>query len=318
MRYRFGTFEFDDRTGLLTRGDRLIALEPQPARALGLLLAHAGELVARDDLRAHLWGDETHVDFDRGLAYCIGQLRAALGDSADNPRFVQTLPRRGFKFIAPVEAIGKEASGPAESPGDMAPAGTAPRRPTHWAMPAAAVVLLVVLGAASWLSSRNRTPSMPARPIVAVAVFENETGDSAYERGVAALSDAIVERLTALGPERLGVNGNASILRRPRDARDTNAVARETGATFLVAGQLQTRDGKLSLLMHMIRLDDGTHVWVQRIARPLGDRLETLDAEVAGQIEAAVRDIVLSGNAGRASWHPALWRQLAQTPPVSS
>jgi DNA-binding winged helix-turn-helix (wHTH) protein/TolB-like protein len=310
MRYRFGMFEFDDRSGLLTRGDRPIALEPQPARALGLLLAHAGELVARDDLRAHLWGTETHVDFDRGLAYCIGQLRAALGDTAENPRFVQTLPRRGFKFIAPVEAIGKEqpnadlrqpeAPRAAEPTSEAGPAA-AVRPRTSWAMPAAAVVLLIVLGSASWFASRKAGPSMPARPIVAVAVFENESGDPAYERPVAALSDVIVERLTALGPDRIGINGNASILRRPRDARDTRAVAKETGATFLVAGQLQTRDGKLSLLMHMIRLDDGTHVWVQRIARPLGDRLDTLDGEVASQIEAAVRDIVLKGKTVRTS-----------------
>jgi len=291
--YRFGTFEFDDKTGLLTRGDRPIALEPQPARALGLLLAHAGELVARDDLRARLWGDETHVDFDRGLAYCIGQLRAALGDSAENPRFVQTLPRRGFKFIAPVEAIGKDvAPHAAEPPPAAAPVPRAARR-NNWAMPAAAFVLLIVLGLASWFATRKAVSTSPGRPIIAVAVFENETGDTSYERPVAAISDAIVERLTALGPERLGVNGNASILRKLRDIRDTRAVARETGAAYLVAGQLQTRDGRLSLLIHMIRLDDGTHVWVQRIARPLGDRLDTLDGEVAGRIESAVRQIVL-------------------------
>ena len=104
MTYRFGIFEFDDRAAILTRSDRPVALEPQPARALALLLSRAGDVVTRDELRAHLWGDDTHVDFDRGLAYCVGQLRAALGDSADNPRFVQTLPRRGFCFIAPVTA----------------------------------------------------------------------------------------------------------------------------------------------------------------------------------------------------------------------
>jgi TolB-like protein len=124
-------------------------------------------------------------------------------------------------------------------------------------------------------------------------VFENESGDPAYERAVAALSDVIVERLTALGPQRIGVNGNASILRRPRDARDGSAVAKETGATFLVVGQLQTKDGRLSLLMYLIRLDDGTHVWVQRIARPIGDPLDTLDGDVATLVEAAVREIVL-------------------------
>ena len=102
MTYRFGIFEFDDRTAVLTRSDRPVPLEPQPARALALLLSRAGDLVSRDELRAHLWGNDTHVDFDRGLAYCIGQLRSALGDSADNPRFIQTHPRRGFSFIAPL------------------------------------------------------------------------------------------------------------------------------------------------------------------------------------------------------------------------
>jgi DNA-binding winged helix-turn-helix (wHTH) protein/TolB-like protein len=289
--YRFGTFEFDDKSGLLTRGDRPIALEPQPARALGLLLAHAGELVPRDDLRAHLWGDETHVDFDRGLAYCIGQLRAALGDSAENPRFVQTLPRRGFKFIAPVELVGKDVVPMTAEPAAI-PAGRAARR-SNWAMPAAALVLLVVLAVASWFASRKAVSPVPARPIIAVAVFENETGDTSYDRAVAGISDIIVERLTALGPERLGINGNASILRRLRDTRDPRAVARETGAAYLIAGQLQTSEGRLSLLVHMIRLDDGTHVWVQRIARPLGDRLDSLGGEAASRIEHAVRQLVL-------------------------
>ena len=91
MIYRFGVFTFDDRTLTLRRSDRPVPIEPQPARALALLLERAGAIVTRDDLRAHLWDAGTHVDFDRGLAYCIGELRAALGDSAENPRFVQTL-----------------------------------------------------------------------------------------------------------------------------------------------------------------------------------------------------------------------------------
>ena len=123
-----------------------------------------------------------------------------------------------------------------------------------------------------------------------------DEGDPSHARVVAGLSDVIVERLTALGPARVGVNGNASILRRPRDARDTHAVARETGATFLVSGQLQAREGVLSLLVQLIRLDDGTHVWVDRIARPMGDTLDTLDADVARQVENAVRRIVLKGD----------------------
>ncbi len=283
MIYRFGAFEFDDRGSILKRRNRLVAIEPQPARALALLLSRAGEVVTREELRAHLWGDDTHVDFDRGLAYCIGQLRASLWDPAETPRFVQTLPRRGFRFIAPVEKIDPDT-----------PPAAARRFGKGNALAAALVVAVVLGGIGAWLMTRRPPVS---RSIVAVAVFENLTGVATLDRTVNRLSDVIVERLTALGPERLGVNGNAGILRRPRDARDGKAVATATGASFLVSGQLETTDGQLSLVMQLIRLDDGTHVWVQRIARPAGDGLDTLDKDVALEIEAAVRRLVLKDSA---------------------
>src|SRR6478736_7534477 len=133
MTYRFGVFAFDDRTLTLRRSDRPVPIEPQPARALALLLERAGAIVTRDDLRAHLWDAGTHVDFDRGLAYCIGELRAALGDSAENPRFVQTLPRRGFTFIAPVTRDAMDVSPLVEraGPGESAVA-VAPTRVHPW------------------------------------------------------------------------------------------------------------------------------------------------------------------------------------------
>lgn len=307
MIYRFGVFEFDDRAAVLKRSGRPVALEPQPARALALLLSRAGELVSREELRAHLWGTDTHVDFDRGLAYCLGQLRTALGDNADNPRFVQTLPRRGFRFIAPVEPMRTpDVDVPAaESSTDRArleasryegaastPAA-APSRARRWspgAVASVALAALVVGAAGTWIVSRER-PSK--RPIVAVAVFDNESGDASHERAVAGLSDVIVERLTALGPDRIGVNGNASVLRRPRADRDLEAIAENTRASFLVSGQLQAKDGRLSLLMQLIRLEDGTHVWVQRISLPANDALDALDQDAARRIEAAVRQFVL-------------------------
>jgi DNA-binding winged helix-turn-helix (wHTH) protein/TolB-like protein len=299
--YRFGVFSFDDRTMLLARGDREVALEPQPARALALLVARAPDVVSRDDLRAHLWGNDTHVDFDRGLAYCVAQLRSALGDSAENPRFVQTLPRRGFRFIAPVHAeasrSGAEPEQPtaaAAEPEASAPRITAPVVPGWIAASAIALVALLVGAAGALMFARDRPPAPPPRrPIVAVAVFENETGDASYAQAVAAVSDTLVERLTAMGTSQIGVNGHAPILRRPRDARDWRAVARETGAAFLVSGQLQTMDGHPSLLMQLVRLDDGTHVWVRRIARPPGDHLVALDADAAAEVDAAVRRLVL-------------------------
>src|SRR5262245_1914452 len=294
MRFQFGTYAFDDRTLELTRSGRPVPLEPQPAGALALLVARAGEVITRDEMRAHLWEAGTHVDFDRGLAYCIGELRAALGDSADNPRFVQTLPRRGFTFIAPVTREEIAAHPAAPVPASAPPEAVHPPIVKPWVAGIAIAGVALIVGAAGALMlARDRPPSPPQRPIVAVAVFENETGDARHDRLVASMSDVIVERLTALGPARLGVDGNAAILRRPRDARDWRAVARDTGAAYLVYGLLQTRSDRLSLLIQLIRLDDGTHVWVQRINRPSGDRLDTMDADAAAQIESAVRSTVL-------------------------
>jgi len=301
--YRFGVFEFDADAAILKRSDRIVSLEPQPARALALLLSRAGEVVTRDEMRAHLWASGTHVDFDRGLAYCIGQLRAALGDTADNPRFVQTLPRRGFRFIAPVEkAVHMPAETivpvPLDSAGPSAAATpTSARRLGIRFAATAGLVLAAGSVAGIWMVLRDRPSS--SRPIVAVAVFDNETGDAGRSLRVAGMSDVIVDRLTALGPERIGVTGNATTLRQPRVTRDLQEIGRQTRATFLVLGQLQTKDGQLSLLMQLIKLDDGTHVWARRITRPQNDSLDKLDEEAARQIEAAVRQLVLRDPSAR-------------------
>jgi DNA-binding winged helix-turn-helix (wHTH) protein/TolB-like protein len=288
MIHTFGTFTFDDEELALTREGRPIKLEPQPAKALTLLLRRAGTVVSREELRAAIWGDGIHIDVDRGLAYCVGQLRAALGDRAESPRFVQTLPRRGFRFIAPVRQTGESAEPP---PANLTSPPGVRNNPGRRRTVAALAIAGVVIGAAfAAIVVRYRGS---ARPIVAVAVFENETGDAAHDRLVSAVSDAIVERLTVSASDRIGVDGNAGILRHGRDARDWRAVARDTGASFLISGQLQSKPGMLSLLVQLVRLDDGTHVWVRRVAKPGGRDLDTLDADAAALVEIAVRTHVL-------------------------
>src|SRR3954468_14734341 len=101
-RLRFGLFEFDNETRELTRQGVGVHLQAQPAQVLSCLLSHAGEVVSRESLRQEVWKDGTFVDFDRGLNFCVAQIRSALGDSAESPRFIKTLPKRGYQFIAPV------------------------------------------------------------------------------------------------------------------------------------------------------------------------------------------------------------------------
>ena len=98
----FNGFEFDHATGRLTRGNAVIPLEFQPSKVLARLLESRGAVVSREELTDVLWGTTTHVKFDDGLNYCIRQVRSALGDDPRSPRFIETIPRRGYRFIAPV------------------------------------------------------------------------------------------------------------------------------------------------------------------------------------------------------------------------
>ena len=103
--FRFGAFEVDPQAGELRKNGVLVRLPPQPYKLLLLLAGHSGHVVSRDEIRKQLWGEETFVDFDQGVNFSIRQIREALGDSADDSRYVQTVPRRGYKFLAPVEPI---------------------------------------------------------------------------------------------------------------------------------------------------------------------------------------------------------------------
>jgi DNA-binding winged helix-turn-helix (wHTH) protein/TolB-like protein len=279
--HKFGIFEFDSGTGELRKNGRLVSLEPQPARALALLLSKAGDIVTRDELRDAVWGAETHVDFDRGIAYCLSQIRTALGDSGDNPRFVQTVPRRGFKFIAPVIAAGETPSAkPRREPVAMWKFGIA-----------TAGFVLFGIGAV-WLVFGNPPPPSD-RVVVAVSVFDNETGVAEYDRPVAGLSDLVVQRLATLDPARVAVIGNAAVLRQPRNIRNLKAVAADLEADYILLGQLQRGESGLRFITHFIRLRDEAHLKANRLA-VADENLGGLEAAVVGEFERAVREHVLT------------------------
>ena len=104
---RFATFELNPATGELRQRGDLIRLAPQPFKVLELLTRRRGEVVTRVEIRDHVWSGDTYVDFEQGLNFCIRQIREVLGDTADAPRFIETLPRRGYRFLMPVTGITK-------------------------------------------------------------------------------------------------------------------------------------------------------------------------------------------------------------------
>ncbi|MBW8868796.1 MAG: transcriptional regulator, partial [Acidobacteria bacterium] len=140
--YRFGLFEADARTGELRKQGRPLRLRGRPFDILLLLLERAGDVIGRDELRQQLWPADTFVDFDHGLNSAMNRLREALGDSAENPRFIETLPRRGYRFVAPIHVV------------QTAPAVTAP-------------AVAVIPGAAPPVFLPQPTPVSAAGPEVA-------------------------------------------------------------------------------------------------------------------------------------------------------
>jgi DNA-binding winged helix-turn-helix (wHTH) protein/Tfp pilus assembly protein PilF len=165
----FGRFTIDPQSGQLLRDGEPVALPPQPARLLLALLERPGELVTREELRQKVWDDRTFVDYERGLNFCVLQVRSALGDDAKSPRFIETLPKRGYRFIAPIAAI---ATSTPPLPAVM------PRRRAGYAVAASAVLALVLLFAA-W----QRRASVPVpHPTVSLGATSPAAHD-AYLRG---------------------------------------------------------------------------------------------------------------------------------------
>src|SRR5262245_2809726 len=112
-RLRFDRFELDVAAGELRNGGAVVRLQPQPCKVLALLASRAGQLVTRAEIQKQVWTDDTFVDFEQGLNYCVRQIRAALDDQADTPRFIETIPRRGYRFLAAVTPAAPPSSAPA-------------------------------------------------------------------------------------------------------------------------------------------------------------------------------------------------------------
>ncbi|HXW05909.1 MAG TPA: winged helix-turn-helix domain-containing protein [Vicinamibacterales bacterium] len=288
-RMRFGMFEFDSDALTLSREGLTLRLQPQPARVLALLLERPGEVVPRETLRQRVWSDGTVVDFERGLNFCIAQIRSTLGDSADSPRFIETLPRRGYRFIAPVRRLDAEPAAPDHIAASATVEDSHRLRTGAWGgrravvLATAGVLAVAVLtGVAGW-----RIALDPAPVRVAVVPFDNETGEDALDAVAAGVADATVARLST--PDRLrhvSVIGNSAALRRPRAFRDLKEIGQAVEADYVVLAQMKRDDERVRLIAHFIRVSDEAHVWAQTYDRPAF----TLDvqAEIAEAIAQAV------------------------------
>jgi DNA-binding winged helix-turn-helix (wHTH) protein/TolB-like protein len=290
---RFGSFEFDHANGELRRDGMLIRLQAQPAMVLSHLLAYAGEIVSREELHHAIWGADTFVDFERGLNVCIAQIRSALGDESTSPRFIRTVPRRGYQFIYPVEPISVAA--PPEPDSEVARPDF-PWRTSLVSLGGLALVILLIVGFVQWRRN-SRGASGPA--VVAVVPFDNETGDASVNRFCNALTDNVIEQLTSASQNHYLVIGNAAVLRVPRERRDLVHIAASLHAQFVILGEVQGGGAQTRILAHLIRMPEQSHVWVVRLEQPFDD-LFTLESsaarDIATEFSSKLADPALSTN----------------------
>jgi TolB-like protein/DNA-binding winged helix-turn-helix (wHTH) protein len=278
-RVRFAAFEFDSTTGELWLDGRRVRLQRQPSRLLELLLARPGEVISREEIRLGLWGEDTHVDFERSLNFCVAKLRSALRDNAVSPRFIETIPTRGYRFIASLES----GAGPAGA------SAIVPRRqpPTPlWLWAAGAAVVLAAVGALALLQQRH-----PATPTVVVVPFRNETGSADLDRVAKDVSDATVARLAT--PERLAhllVIGNASEVSFSFKPATMKAMGESLGAQYLLLGQMKKDAQRMRIVAHLIRVSDQTHLWAKTYDSDTLDlsRQASIAEEIAQSVAATV------------------------------
>jgi len=242
-------------------------------------------VVSRAELTERLWGTETFVDATAGLNTAVAKLRDALGDNAERPLYIETVPKRGYRFagtIVPMEAPAVEPKSDEVLPQGLS-AVVARLKPHALLLVAAALAVVVGLGLAGYRLRANR-----AQTRVAVMLFDNETARPEVSRLSQGLTDATVFALTA--DPKLAVIGNAAVLRTSRPFRDIAAVRDALRADYIVIGQVQTRDETILVRSHLIRASDQAHVWVNVSQMTAGEA--ALQSEVSGRIAAAVSERV--------------------------
>ena len=189
----FGPFTFDPDCGELTRNGYRIRLQPQPALVLVLLTDQPGKLISREEIYGTVWGEDTHVDFEQSLNSCIRQIRSVLRDDVNNPKYLETVPKRGYRFLAPVEISNGNRSrssaevepavadnAPAKVPTEEIPAN-AVRRRLKFPLPLAVVLTLLAVSAVAWLNHRRQALPLHPNDTILIADFENQTGDPRFD-----------------------------------------------------------------------------------------------------------------------------------------
>jgi TolB-like protein/DNA-binding winged helix-turn-helix (wHTH) protein/Tfp pilus assembly protein PilF len=287
--FRFGEFVVDTRTGELINAGRRTQLRDQPLQLLLALLERPGELIRREELTRRLWPADTFVDFDRGLNKAMNHLREALSDSADHPQFIETLPRKGYRFIAPVRSDAEDV----EPAADGVPTARSRRR--VWlviaAFFAAIVAIAIDVGGVHRLSG-GRPAAVPHIASLAVIPLENLSGDPEQEFFADGMTDALITDLAKMGSLR--ITSRTSVMRYKATKQTIKDIGRELDVDAVVEGTVTRAGSRVRITAQLIQVSTDMHLWAETYERDLSEVLELQRAvatDIARRIDVMVRPL---------------------------
>jgi TolB-like protein/DNA-binding winged helix-turn-helix (wHTH) protein/Flp pilus assembly protein TadD len=274
---RFGVFQFDLNGLQLYKAGVRIKLQEQPFRVLAVLVQRAGEVVTREELRQRIWPTDVYGTFDQGLNNAIRKVRDALGDSADNPRFVETVAKHGYRFIAPVS---KESRPP-----------TLPRsgheKPQKITLIGLSIlVLLALVGWSVWRRAARVTP-LPEKVVLAVLPFDNLNRDPEQDFFSDGLTEEMIAQLGKLNPARLTVISRGSVAKYKGSSLPPKQIGHELHADYLLQGSVRRAADRVRITVQLIQVQDQTDRWAETYDRELKDILSLQDSvtqAIANQI----------------------------------
>jgi TolB-like protein/DNA-binding winged helix-turn-helix (wHTH) protein len=289
---RFDVYELDLRAGELRKRGVKLRLQGQPLQLLAILLQSAGNLVTREELSSQLWPADTFVDFDHSLHNAVGRIREVLGDSAEIPRYIETLPRRGYRFIAPVEEVQvpriSEANGNKTREAVAVAPPTARQSKTRAALALTLLLILAATGSAFWLVRAVSRPTNAASPLRSIAVLplDNLSGDPSQEYFADGMTEQLITDLAKVNALR--VISRTSVMRYKGTKKGLPEIAKELNVEAIVEGSVIRSGQRVRITAQLLHAPTDKHLWAESYERDLGDVLK-LQSEVAQAIAQQVR-----------------------------
>jgi TolB-like protein/DNA-binding winged helix-turn-helix (wHTH) protein/Flp pilus assembly protein TadD len=298
-RFRFGVFELDLGAGELRKNGLRVRLQEQPFLVLATLLERPGEVVSREELQKKLWPADTFVDFDHGLNKAINKVRDVLGDSAESPRFVETIARRGYRFLAEVKAVDTTPVRRPELPTQPQLGVTAHDRPDHaskfakrnylrpsltWKISVFALLVLIAFLGTWTFRSRNHGPSVIHS--LAVLPLESLSSDASQDYFADGMTDELISDLGQISSLR--VISRTSVMTYKHVRKPLPQIARELNVDAVVEGTVLRSGDRVRITAQLIEASTDKHLWSQSYEGELRDTL-ALQNKVARAIADQIR-----------------------------